>query len=383
MPIQFNQATAGVLTLQAPASGSYTLQLPSGNGTSGQYIVSDGTGGLSWSDLTGLANITTALNTSSPNNTTNISSMTVTGGTTDVFFALTTSVNGGIVQAAVTDSTATGGNARGGFAFDFQLGRSSATQVASGASSSLIGGYGNVTSADYAHISGGKNNTASGIYSYVGGGESNSTATNAAAIVGGYQNTIAASCTGSIILGGRANSVDSEYQTILGGYGGSANGTLAVTVYPTANPLGASTSNALIGAGGVTYTAYDYPGFGCYMTINASTSATTPTPRSASNQINLRTNSVYYVEVYTKEYVGYYPTYSSHYAYCLIKKGANSASTTLVYGAKTVIYQSNFNIQYPTFSADTTYGALSINFYQYSTHVGNSVAGCDFVYLQF
>jgi hypothetical protein len=49
MALRLNGATSGFVELNAPAAaGSNTLTLPDGNGTSGQYLQTDGSGGLSW-----------------------------------------------------------------------------------------------------------------------------------------------------------------------------------------------------------------------------------------------------------------------------------------------------------------------------------------------
>ena len=382
MPIQFDQTTAGVLTLQAPASGSYTLQLPSGNGSSNQYLVSDGTGGLSWADLNGLQNITPALNTASPNNTVNVSSLSATGGTTDVFFALSTSANGGTVQAAVADSTATGGNSRGSGAFDFQMFRTAATQVASGLYSSIVGGYGNTASGAYALVIGGKSNIASTSGSFIGGGELNSVSATNASIIGGYSNSIGSSGTASVIIGGRANTIDMQGQTILGGYGGSANGVQNITVFPSANPIGASTSNALIGYGCVGSSYYNANAQSGYAYIDGGASAT------ATNQLTLRTNSVYFCLITTSLYETYYPLYTSKTGHILLRRGSTAASTTVVAGGGdgTVVYKNNtFNDYLHIVSgADTTYGALQLSSYSGQVnHTLSTWVGIEYIYLQY
>jgi len=49
MALRLNGATSGFVELNAPdEAGSNTLTLPDGNGTSGQYLQTDGSGGLSW-----------------------------------------------------------------------------------------------------------------------------------------------------------------------------------------------------------------------------------------------------------------------------------------------------------------------------------------------
>ncbi len=379
MPIQFDQTTAGVLTLQAPASGSYTLQLPSGNGSSNQYLVADGSGGLTWGDLTGFSNISPALNTASPNNTTNVSSLSVTGGTTNVFFALATSTNNGTVQAQVADGTAAGGNARGSASFDFQLARAAATQVAGVGNSSIVGGYGNTASGIGATVIGGKTNAAPVNYAFIGGGESNNIGVESGVILGGYQNSIGASANYSIILGGRANSVDQQYQAILGGYGGSCNGTPALTVLPTANPIGASTTNAFIGAG---YAAYSYSD------SNANSVAATLTGSStitATNQILLRTNSVYLLSYNGVFSEPFFPLMAARSGVTLIRRGGATSTTTIISGTdSSLVYKSGLNdtIQMsPT--ANTTYGAFGL---QAVGSVGHAMTGqiwISFMYIEY
>ena len=53
MALRLNGQTSGYVELDAPAvAGSNTLTLPNGNGTSGQYLQTDGSGGLSWAGVT-------------------------------------------------------------------------------------------------------------------------------------------------------------------------------------------------------------------------------------------------------------------------------------------------------------------------------------------
>ena len=49
MSLRLNGSTSGYVELEAPATaGSNTLTLPDGNGTSGQYLQTNGSGALSW-----------------------------------------------------------------------------------------------------------------------------------------------------------------------------------------------------------------------------------------------------------------------------------------------------------------------------------------------
>ena len=53
MTLRLNGSTSGYVEIDAPATaGSNTLTLPDGGGSSGQYLQTDGSGGLSWQTVT-------------------------------------------------------------------------------------------------------------------------------------------------------------------------------------------------------------------------------------------------------------------------------------------------------------------------------------------
>ena len=53
MPLKLNGSTSGFVALDAPAAaGSNTLVLPTGNGSNGQVLTTNGSGTLSWSTIT-------------------------------------------------------------------------------------------------------------------------------------------------------------------------------------------------------------------------------------------------------------------------------------------------------------------------------------------
>jgi hypothetical protein len=53
MALKLKGSTSGFTAIDAPAvAGDNTLVLPGGNGTSGQYLQTDGSGGLSWQTVT-------------------------------------------------------------------------------------------------------------------------------------------------------------------------------------------------------------------------------------------------------------------------------------------------------------------------------------------
>ena len=53
MTLRLNGSSSGYVELDVPAAaGSHTLTLPDGGGSSGQYLQTDGSGGLSWATVT-------------------------------------------------------------------------------------------------------------------------------------------------------------------------------------------------------------------------------------------------------------------------------------------------------------------------------------------
>ena len=95
----------------------------------------------------------------------------------------------GAITAQVPDGTVTGGNARGQYAVDLQMVRNANTQVASGYSSTVAGGYNNTASNTYSTVAGGKDNMASANFSTVAGGWGNTASGAISTVAGGYNNT--------------------------------------------------------------------------------------------------------------------------------------------------------------------------------------------------
>ena len=97
----------------------------------------------------------------------------------------------GAVQAQATTSSATGGNARGANAVDWQTARASASQVASQPFSVISGGTTNQSTGYGAVVVGGTNNTSSNNWSFVGAGVLNTASGQQSAVVNGISNTAA------------------------------------------------------------------------------------------------------------------------------------------------------------------------------------------------
>ena len=133
----------------------------------------------------------------------------------------------GALQAQATTSTATGGNARGANAVDWQTSRGAANQVASGQFSLIAGGTAN-RSASYGSsiVGGGSNATSTGSYQSILGGTSNSATGDWSVVVAGQSNT--AGGVYNFVGGGFTNSGTSVSAVTT--QSGTMNGTTAVTL---------------------------------------------------------------------------------------------------------------------------------------------------------
>jgi len=132
----------------------------------------------------------------------------------------------GALQAQLTDSTATGGNARGANAVDWQTSRVAATNVASGSFSTIGGGIGNTSNGTVTTVAGGNSNVVGGTYAGALSGISNTVNGFGAAVVTGYTNTAAGHL--NFIGGGFSNSGTSASAVTT--QSGTMNGTTAVTL---------------------------------------------------------------------------------------------------------------------------------------------------------
>jgi hypothetical protein len=132
----------------------------------------------------------------------------------------------GALQAQKTDSTATGGNARGANAVDWQTSRGFAVYVASGGQAVIGGGISNQSSGTISAILGGSGNSATNTYTGVLGGISNTSSGYGASVVGGYTNTAAGYY--NFIGNGYTNSATSNSAVTT--QSATMNGTTAVTL---------------------------------------------------------------------------------------------------------------------------------------------------------
>jgi len=314
-----------------------------GAGTNGYVLTAGGTGAnVTWAAAAGgLTGFTAALNTSAPNATNNVSSITASGGTTNQFVALVPKGTGGII-ANIPDSAATGGDVRGTYAVDLQTTRTSSNQVASGAQSVVLGGERNRAYASYSITAGGFVNVAGGQYGGVFAGAGCSTADN-----------------GAIVLGGNSSTSVGQNTTILTGFYVSDRGVRGGLFWGSSYNGGSSTVGQ--GAQSGEYTL-GLP------TTDATTSYLISSSGSAQtfNQVWLRnSNTAYVFTALVVASVNGSPTQGNTKAWRLegcIKRGSTNADTALVGSVAVNIIGADAGASTWTCTAiaDTTSGALAI-----------------------
>ena len=133
----------------------------------------------------------------------------------------------GALQAQQTDSTATGGNARGANAVDWQTSRSAATQVAANTGCVIGGGASNTASSLYSGVASGLANLSNNLVTIVAGGQANTASNGYSAVVGGISNT--ASGYLSFVGAGSTNTSAGYYNFVGGGFTNSGTSGSAVT----------------------------------------------------------------------------------------------------------------------------------------------------------
>ncbi|MBK7985737.1 MAG: hypothetical protein IPK11_02165 [Ignavibacteria bacterium] len=207
-------------------SADITYTLPTAAPTAGQILSSDASGNMSWvTSGGGLQYFMENRNIAAPNNVIPVHQFIPIGAEADIDIALTPKGNGALT-AQVADNAAAGGNKRGLYAVDWQMWRTTNTQVASGIFSTIAGGQNNTASDLESTVSGGNTNTASGINSTVGGGYLNTASNGYATIGGGSGNT--ASGDGSTISGGGNNTASGLISSIGGGDNNTASASYSV-----------------------------------------------------------------------------------------------------------------------------------------------------------
>lgn len=392
-----NATYTGLALTAASATGSAGLRVPHGaaptspvdgdvwtTSAGGMYVRINGVtvGPLAAAGGGGLTGFTAALNTASPNNTNNVSSLTASGGTTNQIAALVSKGDGATV-AQIPDSTTAGGNVRGTYATDWQKVRTTnAARVASGTGATIGGGRDNLASGTDSTVAGGNGNQAAGAQGAVSGGTNNNASGSNSSVGGGSGNTSGG--TGSRVGGGNNNVTSAQYNTISGG---SGNTTTAVAAgYSTVGggqnnsadgdyswiPGGYyGTARALWGSGtrssgrfAATGDAQSQWFQGRVQTTNATQTTLTfdGAGAGANNQPILPNGSTYVVK---GTVVGRQNTTGDAAAWdftALIKRGANAAATAMVVACTPTLIGADAGASTWALAidADTTQGGLRI-----------------------
>jgi hypothetical protein len=157
----------------------------------------------------------------------------------------------GALQAQQTDSTATGGNARGTYATDLQRSRGAASQVASGGNSFIGSGNSNTVNSSLSSCVAGDSNFVSGYSSFIGAGNSNTASNVYSSITTGVSNV--ASGFWTTVVNGTSNTAAGFYNFIGNGQSNSGTSGSAVTTQSatmngtTAVTLSGSNANIKVG----------------------------------------------------------------------------------------------------------------------------------------
>ena len=147
----------------------------------------------------------------------------------------------GALQAQKTDSSATGGNARGANAVDWQTVRSTAAQVASGSTSFIGSGRGNTVTGQDSSVVSGYQNSVSIANGFIGNGANNSVTSQYGFIGNGNSNLVNGQAYSSIV-GGQSNVAAGYYNFIGGGFTNSGTASAAVTTQATTIAVTAGTT---------------------------------------------------------------------------------------------------------------------------------------------
>ena len=220
------------------------LRLVDGNEGAGKVLTSDANGSGNWADpaqvdlatdVTGnlpIANLNAGTNASTSTFWRGDGTWFAPSGAGDMVASIYDPDNNALPIGTVQGTGATTlnivaadegtvvGDARGESSVDLQTNKLLSTQVASGSTSSIIGGANNTASGSRASVCGGISNINDSVNGFIGGGSTNNANTGSgAAIIGGIRNI--ASGVNSIVLGGADNQA-TETDSLAAGDNGRA-----------------------------------------------------------------------------------------------------------------------------------------------------------------
>lgn len=287
--------------------------------------------GSSWQPFAALQHVEESRSASGVNATIPAHSLTAVGAESDIDLVL--SPKGlGAFSLHVPDGTVDGGNKRGESAVDLQRLRLSAGDVASGAYSTLVGGYNSSCSGEGATVVGGDSNTASGY---------------GATLLGASSCTVIAES--GAVFNSQGSTVNAYGGTALGGYG-----VLIDVVGQIAT--GAATSG--LGSRQRTHTLLAKDTYGADQErMTTGDEASYETQLSLRNGLVIRFVGQIVARAYTSGDAAVWEIHG------VIKRGANAAATAFVGtpAVTLVARDSGASTWAIALGADTTYGALKID----------------------
>jgi hypothetical protein len=334
----------------------------------------DGAGAIQeiFSAAGGLTNFTEAANSSAPNATVPVNSLTATGAAANIDVAIVAKGTGALM-ANIPDNTTTGGNKRGQYAVDWQHGpKANQDRVASSDYSTIIGGRDNRAYSTYA-IAGGYQAFAGGNQStaFQQGSSTNlncfahgqrSTASGSAAVsFGGYGfGDTTASGDNSVAIGA-ANISSANFSCAVGGIQNVASG---LSSYASGNQANTFSVAGRQSRGYANTVSGDCQKSEFFLSVRTTgNTATTVTvaggAAGTSNQVILSNQSAYR---FKGSIVGKQSGSVNAAAWDIdgfIVRGANAAATTLNISNVTLV-QNTPAWGTPTLAADTTNGGLQV-----------------------
>ena len=308
--------------------------------------------------------VATAFNTTAPNDTVNVASLTSAVATANGDIAIVAKGTGAIL-AQVPTGTIAGGNKRGTGAVDLQSIRVAAEAVASGDYSVISGGVSNRATGVYSAslsgfinqssgsisvVCGGAGNETPGFYAVVGGGVGNIASGDDSGVVAGRNNQ--SQNTGSFVGGGDGNTASGDYSTISGGRNGTTRGIQGFHAFPACNaPISSSAGSSQ--AGMLVLAKQTTNATPAVLCSNASAA-------SATNQFAIANNSaaMLFIDLVAWDQTDYLTMNGIN---TLLVRGANAASTVLKSpGYLNFEKSSGASTWTVALAADTTNGCLSI-----------------------
>ncbi len=317
----------------------------------------------------GLTKFTEAENTSAPNGTVYVDSLTAAASSTNADAVIRPKGNGAFILA-IPDNTTTGGNKRGQYAVDLSLGtRAGASSVASG-NYSFAAGSSPYANSDYAIAIGATaSNTracalnqgnSSGIRSFSHGDRASASGTGSVAFNGNSGGDSIASGDYSFSFG-VVSTASGNRSVALGGTGNVASGLMSYAMGDNANTFsiyGRHSRGAYNSATGDCQKSEFF--LSVRTTGNTATTVTVNgVTASSTNQVILSNQSAYR---FKGTIIGKQSGSTNVAAWDvdgLIVRGANAAATTLVVSNVNVV-DNTPTFGTPTLAADTTNGGLRV-----------------------